>query len=523
MKWTFLACSDKIGNIGNNSDNNAGGFDMEKSLEQLIALLPNAAVYGDVNKPITSLTYDSRQAKPGTLFVCLSGAKVDGHDYILQAHNSGAVAVLVEKDVTVPANVTIIRVPSTRVAMQTIAPYFFDYPARKLRMIGVTGTNGKTTTTYLIRSILKHAGYQVGIIGTIQTVIGERSLPVKNTTPDVIELQATLAEMVKNGMDYAVMEVSSHALALGRTAGCEFDVGVFTNITRDHLDFHVTFENYIDAKAELFRMLGAPNVYKQNKSAIINADDSAANTILQNTKCRSITYSIQHSADIRAENIEILAAGATFSAAGWFGTIPLQLKITGTFNVYNILAAIGVCLAEGIDCNIIREALEKFESVPGRFELVDEGQPFSVIVDYAHTPDGLENILKTARQFADKRIIVVFGCGGDRDRTKRPIMGRIAAELADVVIATSDNPRSEDPAFILSEIETGITEALSEGKTYEKIIDRRQAIERALAIAQRDDIVIIAGKGHENYQILKDKTISFDDKEVARQIIRGMR
>ena len=493
---------------------------MAKTLQELVLLLPNAKVQGKVDFSIEALAHDSRQVVPGTLFVCLSGFKTDGHNYIMQAYAQGAVAVLVEKEIeNIPQGLTVITVADTRDAIRAITPYFFDYPSRKLRMIGVTGTNGKTTTTYLLRSILQEAGFKVGIIGTIQNSIGQRVVPTKNTTPDVIDLQSLLAEMVASSMDYVVMEVSSHALALERVTGCEFDVGIFTNMTRDHLDFHVTFENYIAAKAKLFQSLGKIGNYKKGKTAIINTDDGAANFILSSTACKTITYGINTNADVMAEHANIQASGTSFNIVGSFAHITLQLKITGLFNVYNVLSAVGAALAEGIDSQIIKIALEKFQSVPGRFELVNIDQPFSVIVDYAHTPDGLENILKTAQQIAKKRIIVVFGCGGDRDRSKRPIMGKIAAEYGHIVIATSDNPRSEDPGIILNEIETGIKAGLTTGKIYEKISDRRQAIARALHMAESDDIVIIAGKGHENYQILKNRTISFDDKEVVREII----
>jgi len=496
---------------------------VSKTLQELVALLPNAVVQGETNISIKALAHDSRQVVPGTLFVCISGFHTDGHNHIMQAYSQGAVAVIVEKDVeNIPAGLTVITVSATREAIKVITPYFFDYPSRKLRMIGVTGTNGKTTTTYLLRSILQEAGFKVGVIGTIQNSIGTRIVPTKNTTPDVIDLQSLLAEMVASGMDYVVMEVSSHALALERVAGCEFDVGIFTNMTRDHLDFHITFENYLAAKATLFQSLGGEGNYKQNKTAVINADDGAADFILSRAACKKITYGINTTADLKAEHADIQATGTRFDITGSFGHIPLDLKITGLFNVYNVLSAVGAALAEKIDSQIIRTALEKFQSVPGRFELVNAGQPFSIIVDYAHTPDGLENILKTAQQIAKQRIIVVFGCGGDRDRTKRPIMGRLAAEYGNIVIATSDNPRSEDPEAILNEIETGINLGLSAGKIYEKISDRRQAIARALQLAASDDIVIIAGKGHENYQILKDRTISFDDKEVVKEIIKEM-
>lgn len=495
---------------------------MEKKLTELLALLPAAETDGDKNKIIKAVVYDSREVASGTLFICLPGSKVDGHQFIRQAYEAGAVAVLVEKPVEAPEGLTVIRVDSTRQAMQAIVPFFFDYPARKLRMIGVTGTNGKTTTTYLIRSILKQAGFRVGIIGTIQTLIEDEALPVRNTTPDVVELQTVLAQMVNADMDYVIMEVSSHALALNRVAGCEFDVGVFTNITRDHLDFHITFENYIDAKAELFRRLSETDGEKKNKAAVINIDDAAGAVMLKNTSCRAITYAVRQPADIEAREIDVQAAGACFNVACNLGEFALKLKITGVFNVYNVLGAIGAALAEGIDIQLIKQSLESFTHVPGRFELVDEGQDFSVIVDYAHTPDGLENILRTAKQFAKRRIITVFGCGGDRDRTKRPMMGKIAAKLSDVVIATSDNPRSEDPEFILSEIEAGIKQELSDKKKYEKIVDRRQAITRAITLAENGDIVIIAGKGHETYQILKNQTISFDDRQIARQILGGL-
>lgn len=494
---------------------------MAKNLQDMLARLTGAKVQGPVDREITALTCDSRQAGPGTLFIALAGSKADGHDFVAAACRQGAAAVLVERDVDAAPGVTVVKVADTRAAMRQIGPYFFDYPARRLRVIGVTGTNGKTTTTYLIRSILLRAGYKVGLVGTIQSLIGDRALPVKNTTPDVVELQALLAQMADAGMDYVVMEVSSHALALERISGIEFDTGVFTNVSRDHLDFHETFDNYIAAKAELFRLLSAPGAVKQGKAAVINADDAVAAVMLENAACRRMTYGVKNPADLTARDIEVKSRGASFTVNGPGGDMPLKLKITGVFNVYNVLAAYGAALAEGIDPAVIREALEDFSSVPGRFELVDAGQPFTVIVDYAHTPDGLENILKTAREFAERRIIVVFGCGGDRDRTKRPIMGQLAINYGDVVIATSDNPRTEDPEAILREIEVGLKEA-GHGKAYEIIADRRAAISRAISMAQPEDVVIIAGKGHETYQILKDHTIDFDDRATARELIREM-
>lgn len=495
---------------------------MAKLLTDIIRLLPDCTIEGDTRHEIHAVTCDSRKVIPGALFICLVGANTDGHHFVEQAYKQGAVAVVAERKVPSFPGLTVIHVADTRLAMQVVAPWFFDYPARKLRMIGVTGTNGKTTTTYLIKAILEQAGRKVGLIGTIQIMIGDKALPVKNTTPDVIELQETLALMVTEHREYVVMEVSSHALTLGRVAGCEFDVGVFTNLTRDHLDFHVTFEEYLAAKAGLFDMLSDSGNAKSGKTAVINTDDPAAPVIGKHAKCRQLTYGVKNQADLHAINAEVRSDGVAFAVEG-YRELTLDLRITGIFNVYNVLGAIGAALAENVPLTDIKEALEQFQSVAGRFELVNEGQPFAVIVDYAHTPDGLENILRTAKQFTTGRIIAVFGCGGDRDRTKRPIMGKLAADYGDVVIATSDNPRSEDPEAILVEIEAGIKLGLTAEKTYEKHTDRREAIKRAIMIAQPQDTVIIAGKGHETYQILRDKTVPFDDREVAREILRGLK
>ena len=493
---------------------------MQKTLGELAALVKGAELIGDKETVIGDIAHDSRKVTKGTLFVCMVGVHVDGHVFIPQAVAQGASAILTEKDIPAPAGVAVLKVANLQEALEIIVPYFHDYPAHRMRLIGITGTNGKTTTSYITRAILRAAGYKVGLIGTIQIMIEDEVLPIHNTTPDVVELQHTLALMAARGIDYVVMEVSSHALDQNRVAGCEFDTAVFTNLTQDHLDYHKTLENYKLAKARLFDLLSADDNVKKNKTAVVNIDDAAGATMLAHADCAHITYAIEQAADLQAQDIRVHAGGADFTIAGTFGRMELQLKITGIFNVYNVMSAVGAALAEHIDPACIQRTLQAFQSVPGRFELVDAGQDFSVIVDYAHTPDGLENILHTARQIAKKRIITVFGCGGDRDRTKRPIMGRIAAELSDVVIATSDNPRTEDPEFILSEVEAGVRETLG-NKQHEKITDRRTAIFRAIELAEPEDIVVIAGKGHEDYQILKDRTIHFDDKETARDAIRG--
>ena len=490
-----------------------------KTIGELAALVSGAEVIGPRDAVLTGIERDSRKVGKGTLFVCIPGIHVDGHDFIPQAISQGAAAILTTRDIDVPEGVAVLKVPELNEALDAIAPYFHDYPARSMRVIGITGTNGKTTTSYLTRAILRNAGFKVGLVGTIQVMVEEECLPVHNTTPDVVELQNILATMRDKGMDYVVMEVSSHALDQNRVAGIEFDTAVFTNLTQDHLDYHKTFENYRGAKAKLFALLSMPGA-KQGKTAVVNADDPSAEAMLKEAHCRHFSYGVQKGTDLRAEAIEVLPGGARFCLSGAFGRMELQLHITGIFNVYNVMSAVGAALSEGIAPEAIRSALQSFTSVPGRFELVKEGQDFFVIVDYAHTPDGVENVLHTARQIAKRRLITVFGCGGDRDRTKRPIMGRIAAELSDVVIATSDNPRTEDPEFILGQVEEGVREKIG-GKRHECIVDRRTAIFRAVELAGKDDIVVILGKGHEDYQILKDRTIHFDDREVAREAIRG--
>lgn len=483
-------------------------------------LIQGSKIIGDSKINVSNIQHDSRKITQGSLFVCFEGAHVDGHSFIPQAVNAGAVAILTTRsEVEVPEGIVVFVVPDMLKSLAILVPYFYDYPARSMRIIGVTGTNGKTTTTYMIRSILMQAGYKVGIIGTIQILIGDNSYPIHNTTPNVIDLQHLLVEMLNQKVDYVVMEVSSHALAENRIAGIEFDVGVFTNLTQDHLDFHGSMENYLAAKCKLFDLLSRSGS-KKTKTAIVNVDDPASEEIIKHSHCHTITYGIHNDSDLHAVELTVKASGTKFKIRSEAGTVQFNLHVTGIFNVYNVLAAVGSALAENIRGDIICRALENFKAVPGRFERVYSTAPFTVIVDYAHTPDGVENVIKTARQIVKKRVITVFGCGGDRDRTKRPIMGRLAAELSDVVIATSDNPRTEDPLAILSEIEAGIKEKISD-KIYKCIPDRHVAINYAIEIADSGDVVLILGKGHENYQILKDKTIHFDDKEVALEALNA--
>ena len=494
---------------------------MIKRLTELAALLPNARLLGD-DAEITSIERDSRCVRKGALFACITGAHVDAHSFIPNVARAGARAILTEREnVDVPAGLSVLHVPNIQEALDVIAPYFYDYPARSMRVIGITGTNGKTTTSYLLRAILRHAGKRVGLVGTIQVMMEDEVFPTANTTPDVIVMQQLLAEMRTRGMDVVVMEVSSHALDQGRVAGIEFDTAVFTNLTQDHLDYHKTMENYARAKARLFDLVSEQGS-KSGKTAVLNADDGASATMRVHTRCPVISYGVEQPADLAAQDVHLAQDGMELTLVHRDARpVRIHIGITGLFNVSNVLAATGAALAEKIPAEDIVAALSEFTGVPGRFELVRAGQDFSVIVDYAHTPDGMENVLRTARAVTAGRIIAVFGCGGDRDRTKRPIMGRMAAELADIVVLTSDNPRTENPAAILDEVETGVLPVIGT-KPYEKLVDRRTAIFHAVQTARKGDTVVILGKGHENYQILKDQTIHFDDRETAREAIGGL-
>lgn len=492
---------------------------MSKTIADLIALLPECTVLGGTDGVITDVTADSREVAPGAMFFCLVGAKTDGHQYIAKAVEAGARCIVVEQ---MPASalpgVTVVQVLDTRGAMQRMAPFFFDYPARRLRMIGVTGTNGKTTTTHMIRRLLIAQGKRVGLLGTIHTLLDEEVRTAANTTPDVIDLQRLLAEMAARGITHVVMEVSSHAISLERIAGCEYDAAVLTNITQDHLDFHKTFEAYVAAKKQLFT--GIAPAGQANRYVVVNADDPAAAGIAADCAAPVIRYSRSKAADVTAANIRLGAKDMAFDLTVNGESVPLALSITGLFNVENVLAAVAVASREGMALADIQRELAAFTGVPGRFELVEAGQPFTVVVDYAHTPDGLLNVVQTARAITKGRLIVVFGCGGDRDKTKRPIMGKIAAELADIPVLTSDNPRTEDPEQILDDVAAGVLPVIGE-KQWLRLPDRKQAIEQALALAQAGDVVLIAGKGHETYQLVGGKTFPFDDRLVARTYLEG--
>ncbi|MCA0753824.1 UDP-N-acetylmuramoyl-L-alanyl-D-glutamate--2,6-diaminopimelate ligase [Paenibacillus sp. N4] len=491
-------------------------------LKEVAELLITSRLVGDGEIELTGIGNDSRKIVPGSLFICLKGRTVDSHDFAPQAVAGGAAALIVERELALGVPQLVVR--DSRLAMAVIANHYYRYPSQTLRLIGVTGTNGKTTTTYLIEQILNACGLSSGVIGTIELRYSGRSFPMSGTTPQTLQLQQYLSRMLEAGTQYCAMEVSSHALEQGRVKGCRFRTAVFTNLTQDHLDYHETMNRYAAAKGLFFSRLG--NVYaakEQDRSyAVLNADDPLSAAYSELTASEVVTYGIDSDADVRATNIRITAQGTSFHVSTFRGEADVTLQMAGKFNVYNALAAITAVLLEGVELNAITAGLSAIPGVPGRVEAVNAGQSFAVIVDYAHTPDGLENVLRAVQQFAGKRIISVFGCGGDRDRTKRPLMGQIAAKYSDYSIVTSDNPRTEPPARILKDIEAGLIHQRIDSSKYELIEDRRAAIQKAVEMASPGDVVLIAGKGHETYQEINGVKHPFDDRIAAKEAIRGI-
>lgn len=479
-------------------------------LAELLALYP-CAEGTPTALEISGLSYDTRTLLPGNVFVAVKGERVDAHDRIFDAIAKGAVAVVVDatwkEQHPEPLGVPTFVAANTRDALAWLASRFYDEPSEKLRVVGVTGTNGKTTTTHLLEAILQEAGRTTGIIGTLGSRFGADRIATGHTTPQSLELQELFARMRRSGADAVVMEVSSHALDQSRVAHTAFDVGVFTNLTVDHLDYHETLEAYGAAKAKLFAMLPASG------HAIINRDDPHYERFVSASTAPVTTYSsLGQPADLRAEGINLMPGGSTWELVTTTGRQAIKLRLPGMFNIQNALAAAGAAMAMGVDLQTIARGLTNVGGVSGRFEVVTAPtHPFTVLVDFAHTPDGLENVLRTARAFTLGKLSVVFGCGGDRDTTKRPEMGRLATELADRVYLTSDNPRSESPEAIMQQVAAGMKAPARE------IVDRAEAIRQAVQEARPGDVVVIAGKGHETYQIIGDQTLPFDDREVARQ------
>jgi len=460
---------------------------------------------------IRGITANSKEVKEGFIFVAIKGVDCDGNNFLSQAITNGARALIVQRDKKTSLDlkdINLIKVVDSRKAIAELAKIFYNDPSSKIKVIGVTGTNGKTTIAYLIEALLKEWGKAPAVLGTINYRFKDKVFVSKNTTPGPARLQSMLADMYEEGVDYLAMEVSSHALDQQRTRGVNFSSAIFTNLTQDHLDYHNTMEDYFQAKAKLFQEL------ESNAHSIINIDDIYGQKLTSASRGKVVTYAIDSQASIKAKNIKYAISGSEFVVVNKDKEFGLKTGLIGKHNVYNVLAAVSWAISEGINEKIISKAIEDFSFVPGRLQRVKTDKDFSVFVDYAHTDDALENVITSLRQLTKAKIIVVFGCGGDRDRTKRPKMGRVAAELADFAVVTSDNPRSEDPMAIINEIKKGITK-----ENYWIEPDRKSAIKKSLSMAKKDDIVLIAGKGHENYQIIKDKIFEFDDCRMVEECL----
>jgi UDP-N-acetylmuramoyl-L-alanyl-D-glutamate--2,6-diaminopimelate ligase len=469
---------------------------------------------------ISAVAYDSRRVVPGSVFVALKGLRADGGAFAEQAAARGAIAIVSESARPDTLNVPWIVVRDARLALALVSDRFYDSPSRRMPVIGVTGTNGKTTTAYLLAAILDAAGLRAGMLGTVAYRIGGEDREASRTTPEAPDVQHLLSEMLEHGCRSAVMEVSSHALSLKRVDGMRFAAGVFSNLTRDHLDFHEDMEAYFAAKRRLFEMLPA------DAPGVINMDDPRGPALVEICR-RPVTYAINAAADVTPGNVEMTLTGLRFDVKTPKGTVRISSKLVGRPNVYNILAATATAISIDVPVAAIEQGIAGLAGVPGRFEVVSQdSDEVTVVVDYAHTDDALRNLLETARPLSAKRLITVFGCGGDRDRSKRPLMGMVAARLSDVVVITSDNPRSEDPARILEEIERGIpagSQSSTRAPIVESVVDRAVAIDRAVALATPGDVVLIAGKGHEKYQQIGDRVLPFDDGEVARAALMKRR
>lgn len=480
-------------------------------LRDLISDIDKRKIIGKENMEVTGLAYDSRKVKRGDLFFCVKGLRVDGHDFAKKAEAAGAVAVIVE-DIQDDIKITQVVVESVRKAMAQISSAFYEHPTKKLKLVGITGTNGKTTTSFMVENILRAAGLKTGMLGTVEYRIGEKRMQVDRTTPESLDLQALFADMVSGGVEAAVIEVSSHAIDLQRIEACDFDVVVFTNLSQDHLDYHGTIDEYFGVKKRIF-----DSTINCATAQIINADDEYGRLLIKEGVSRQYRYSTKDKVEVYADSIGLRPDGTDMRIYYPGGEMSIRLGLPGIYNVSNALAAAGVAAALDIDGRKIKEGLQALRPVPGRFERVDKGQQYTVVVDYAHTPDSLEKVLSAARQITEGQLITVFGCGGDRDKGKRPLMGRAAAEISDYTIVTSDNPRSEEPMTIIREIINGIKEI--ENPQFEIEEDRKLAIKRALELAKPGDFVVIAGKGHETGQEIAGEKIPFDDVKVAGELI----
>ncbi|MDD4873287.1 MAG: UDP-N-acetylmuramoyl-L-alanyl-D-glutamate--2,6-diaminopimelate ligase [Kiritimatiellae bacterium] len=483
-------------------------------LDTLLKDVDCLSVNGRRDRDISGIVCDSRQVRPGYIFVAIPGVEKDGWIFIKDAIERGAVAIVSEHDELIGRDVCHVCVRDARKVIADLSCIFHNRPSDHLQVIGITGTNGKTTTAYMINNVLHVAGHIPGLLTTVEYRIGERTIPASRTTPDAPLLQSMLAQIAGAGCKSVVMEVSSHALIQKRSEGIDYDIAVFTNLTRDHLDYHRTMEQYFEAKMLLFAGLGRG---RKHAKAVINIDDTWGQkiSVMDDIRAEIVTFGMKAEAMVRAENIELTGSGSSFHVVTPWGTKTVQLKLLGRFNISNALAAIASCGSLGINLDVITDAICRVTSVPGRLEEISTRKGFQVFVDYAHTDDALENVLKTLREIVKGRLIVVFGCGGNRDKTKRPVMGNVAAKLADYSVLTSDNPRKENASEIIAQIQVGF----GESKNFEVIEDRTEAIKRALTLAVKGDIVLIAGKGHENFQEFANTLISFDDRQIVKRYL----
>jgi len=492
-------------------------MDNKKKLKDVLQGLKLEVVEGPINLEIAGITTDSKTVKENFLFIAVKGSSYDGHDFIKEVIAKGAAAVIIEKDARQACdacNATKIIVSDSRKSLAEAAHNFYGRPAEKARIIGITGTNGKTTISYLAEAILKTAGFNPGVIGTVNYRYGSRQIPATNTTPGALQLTEMLYNMTSKGVNYVAMEVSSHSLEQRRIWGIDFKTAVFTNITPEHLDYHKNMQEYKNAKAKLFEGL------LEHSTSVLNIDDDFGKELTRRIKSSILTYGLTKDADIRPEGVTLSKNGIELIAVTPKGKIKLHSKLSGRFNLYNILASIGIGISENIDLDKISKGIESVQLIPGRLEEISCGQAFKVYVDYAHTDDALKNVLPVLRELTKGRLITLFGCGGNRDTTKRPRMGNVASVLSDYVIITTDNPRSESPQDIANQVFDGVVKEKRD-KTF-VILDRYQAIKKAISLASSNDIVLLAGKGHETYQIFKNMVQQFDDREVARKVLSEM-
>ncbi|MBE6980806.1 MAG: UDP-N-acetylmuramoyl-L-alanyl-D-glutamate--2,6-diaminopimelate ligase [Ruminococcaceae bacterium] len=480
-------------------------------LKDLTAGLDITAVCADLEMEITGVTYDSRKVRPGNVFVAITGFATDGNLYVQKAMAQGAVAVITAKPQ--PEGVPYVQVKADRIALAQVGANYYDHPGEAMKVIGITGTNGKTSSTLLLKHVIEQTlGAKVGLMGTMENMIGQERIPTERTTPESLDLQALLGQMRDGGCTYAIMEVSSHAIALERVGGLTYEVAAFTNLTEDHLDFHETMENYCDTKAQIF---------SRCRNAVVNADDPWAKRICKNGCCEPLYTSAREKTGLYAENVTLLSDGVRFTAVHEDSRVTVEVGIPGKFTVYNVLTVLGCALKLGISLEAAAKALQTAQGVKGRVEVVPTpGKPYTVLIDYAHTPDGLENVLSSVRGFCQGRLIAVFGCGGDRDPMKRPIMGRIGAELADIAVITSDNPRTEEPGKIIADILAGV-----DREKYSPIVieNRVEAIRYAMDIGENRDIIILAGKGHETYQEICGVKYPMDERQIVAEYLEKTR